>query len=212
MIHIEDMDGAVFFDRVRNSNLYNGRLTQGVVDEINSTLDAWEKWAPRSDARFVAYSLGTQYRECGADLTPKREYGRGRGKAYGRPAGAYGQTYYGRGKVQLTWLANYQKADKALHAIKALDAHESLVVTPDIALRDDVSSAIMVRGMLEGWFTGKKLADYFQGDVSHWIDARRIINGTDHAALVASYALAFYAAMRAASGRDKAEDRPNEIP
>jgi hypothetical protein len=52
--------------------------------------------------------------------------------------------------------------------------------------------------MLEGWFTGKRLADYIQGSRCDYLDARRIVNGMDRAAPIAGYARAFEAILRAA--------------
>jgi hypothetical protein len=43
-------------------------------------------------------------------------------------------------------------------------------------------------GMAEGWFTGKKLGNYITLDKSDFANARRIINGTDKASLIAGYA------------------------
>ena len=42
------------------------------------------------------------------------------------------------------------------------------------------------------------MADYFPlGGESDWVEARRIVNGTDRAKLIANYALMFYAAIKA---------------
>lgn len=128
-------------------------------------------------------------------MQPIREIGRGAGHPYGAPAGPYHQLYYGRGLVQLTWLANYEKADKRLHELGVLKADESLVQTPDLALRPDVAAAVMIHGMIEGWFTGRKLGDFFHGSVSDWFDARTIINGHDHAGEIAAWGMQFYSAL-----------------
>jgi len=49
--------------------------------------------------------------------------------------------------------------------------------------------------MMRGLFTGKKLNDYFNANTCDWLNARRIINGTDHAELIAGYAQKFYNAL-----------------
>jgi hypothetical protein len=49
--------------------------------------------------------------------------------------------------------------------------------------------------MTRGIFTGKKLDDYFNAKTDDWINARRIINGTDRASLVADYGHEYYAAI-----------------
>ena len=95
--------------------------------------------------------------------------------------------------MQLTHAANYEKAGKAL----GID----LVANPSRAMEPTVSAAILVRGMMEGWFTGKRLSDY----PHDFIEARRIVNGTDKAQLIAGYADRFLAAIEEA-------DKPIPIP
>jgi hypothetical protein len=48
-------------------------------------------------------------------------------------------------------------------------------------------------------FTGKKLADYITKNRVDYVGARRIINGTDRAKLVAGYARAFRDALKQAN-------------
>ncbi len=74
-----------------------------------------------------------------------------------------------------------------------------LVSNPDLALTPKVAADIMYMGMTQGLFTGRKLADYFNSKTTDWVNARRIINGLDRAALIASYAQQFYAALKAAN-------------
>ncbi|MBV9287084.1 MAG: hypothetical protein JO288_04550 [Hyphomicrobiales bacterium] len=105
-----------FFDAIRAS-LYNGSLPQSAVDNINLILGAWDMFFPGTDYRFVACSLGTAFNQVGASLTPIDEIGQGAGHSYGTPTGPYNQVYFGRGYVQLTFLANYETADKRLHTI-----------------------------------------------------------------------------------------------
>lgn len=191
------MDRAAFFAVVRKQP-FGGRLKTDQVKGVEALLDAWERWAPGSDPRFLAYALATVFHETGARMQPVREIGRGKGRAYGKPAGRFGQVYYGRGGVQLTWLRNYEFADRRLHELGVLDVGESLVRAPDLALRPDVSAAIVVVGMREGWFTGRRLDQFFNGTRSDWVDARAIINGHDRAAMIAGYGLHFYEGLRAA--------------
>jgi putative chitinase len=191
------MDKKKFYDDLRE-NLFTKGLSQQQVDGIEAILDAWEKWAPDSDHRFIAYALATALWETAFTMQPIGEYGKGRGRAYGSPTGKFKKIYYGRGYVQLTWIRNYLLADKKLKELGVLKPEESLVANPELALRPDIAAAIMVRGMVEGWFTGKKLSHYFKGNISHWLDARRIINGTDRASKIASYAMIFYNAFEEA--------------
>lgn len=88
--------------------------------------------------------------------------------------------WHGRGFVQLTWEYNYKKASEKL----GLD----LTTDPDAVLDPQVSAEILVVGMIEGWFTGKKLSDYITLSHSDFLNARRIINGRDKNVLIAKYA------------------------
>jgi hypothetical protein len=174
---------AAFFTAVRK---ITGALGNDQVDTINGLLKAAAHWP----IGWVAYGLATAWHE--ARLKPIAEYGNGAGKPYGK-AGKYGQAQYGRGLVQLTWDANYEWADKAL------GLNGSLLKDFDRALEPEIATAILVKGMETGAFTGKKLSDYIvdRGTVQGFTGARRIINGTDRAAMIAGYAEQFQAALDA---------------
>ncbi|RBP15852.1 chitinase class I [Roseiarcus fermentans] len=177
-----------FFRLVRNQ-LFAGSMTQAQVDGTNALLAAWERFDPR----WVAYALATACHETDFSMEPIAEYGHGRGRPYGVPAGPQGQVYYGRGYVQLTWRRNYARADAEMPGF-------DLVAEPDNALKPEIAAAVMVRGMTEGWFTGLKLDNYFPLHNPHWADwvnARRIVNGLDCAARVALYARRFRDALEA---------------
>ena len=88
--------------------------------------------------------------------------------------------FFGRGYVQLTHKANYEKAGRILGV--------DMVSDPTKALDPQVAQMVLVRGMQEGWFTGKKLSDYITISKSDFVGARRIINGTDKAAEIAAIA------------------------
>lgn len=171
-------DLAAFFSGVRK---VTGPLNQVQVDTINNLLTRAARW-PLS---WLAYGLATAWHE--ARFEPVEEIGKGRGKAYGKP-GRHGQSQHGRGLVQLTWDDNYERADEELELGGRLLADFNLALDPDIA------AAILVRGMEEGWFTGKKLADYLPGErgtFKQFEQARRIINGTDKMSLIADHAIGF---------------------
>jgi len=172
-----------------------GRLTQRQVDTVNGLLLACKRWP----VSWVAYALATAWHE--ARLEPIKERG---GFAYlskydtGRLARMLGNTpaadgdgikYAGRGLVQLTGTANYRKAGEFL----GLD----LLANPDLALTPENAARILVWGMEGGTFTGKKLADYLdaRGGIEGFRQARRIINGTDKANMIAEYAMTFRAAL-----------------
>ena len=177
------LERKAFFDAIRKRP-FDG-ITAAQVAGIERILDGWEREGS-DDPRDLAYALATAFHETDRTMAPIREYGRGSGKRYGK-VDETGKAPYGRGLVQLTWRENYQAADTKLALGGRLAADYDLALDPEIAIR------ILVRGMIEGWFTGKKLADY-RGD---YVNARRIINGTDRAKLVAGYAEAFEVAIRA---------------
>ncbi len=178
------MNRAVFFKSIRGS-LFNGKLSQDQVEGTEAILDAYEN-AGLLSRQWLAYMLATTFHETAKTMRPIDEYGKGKGRVYGKPAGPHGKVYYGRGYVQLTWEANYAKAEKELGA--------PFVAQPELALDLRHAADIMIRGMVEGWFTGKKLSDYL-GNKKDYKGARRIINGTDKADLIAGYAVKFEKAL-----------------
>ena len=202
-------DRKAFFDAVRDS-VFRGSLTASQVAGMTAILDGWERLQPNGDTRFIAYMLGTAAWETARTMQPVEEYGHGRGRAYGAPAGPWHQVYDGRGDVQLTWEPNYRKATLRLRALGVLTADEDLERTPALAMRPDVAAAIMFYGMMEGWFTGKKLATYFNAETD-WVNARRIINGTDQAEAIAAIAQHFFAALKTSMVFNKHIAVPREV-
>lgn len=105
-----------------------------------------------------------------------------------------GWLYRGRGYVQITGRANYEKF--------------GIASNPDEALISKVSARILVEGMSKGSFTGKKISDYITLQKSDFVEARRIINGTDKADLIAGYAKKYDSMLKAAGYGEVAEDAP----
>lgn len=182
------MDRAKFYSAVRTS-LFGGSLQQNEVDGCEAIINAFEA-AGLKDDRWLAYMLATALHETARTMQPIEEYGKGKGRKYGVPKPPFNKVYYGRGFVQLTWDFNYKKAENELHV--------PLMEKPELALESDVAADIMIKGMTEGWFTGKKLSDYFHDSVADWVNARKIINGLDKANLIADYGKKFHAAIEAA--------------
>lgn len=172
------------------------KLTQKQVNGINSFLDAVEKF--ELSLRELAYICATTYHETAHTFLPIEEYGKGRGKKYGKAID--GKKYYGRGYVQLTWDYNYARATKELmmqcpDIVQSLQKRTGqrfdLVETPEQAMDVEVATAVLVLGSQQGWFTGKKLSDYINSNMADYKNARRIINGTDKAQMIAGYAQKF---------------------
>lgn len=173
---------AAFYAALRK---ITGALDQAQVNTISNIIIAA---GPQWSVGWLAYALATAWHE--ARFKPQREWGLGRGRPYGLP-GKYRQAQYGRGLVQLTWDRNYEWADKAL------GLNGALLRNFDLALEPEIATKILIKGMEEGAFTGRKLADHITGAGSHaaFVKARRIINGTDRAEDIARYADRIQAAL-----------------
>lgn len=168
-------DRTAYYNAVRGS-LFGGDLSQQQVDGQNAILAVWEDQyagpSPMTDPRWLAYMLATVYWECAQTMWPIEEYGKGKGKKYGVKDPETGNVFYGRGFVMMTWKENYQRATEKLN----LHGDRDLVWHPEHALDLDIASMIMFRGMSEGWFTGKRLGQYFNLDTNDPVNARIIIN------------------------------------
>jgi hypothetical protein len=176
-----------FFDSVRSS-LFSGSMNQSQVDGLNAILDYAEDQG--CDDRHLAYILATTFHETAQTMQPIAEYGKGKGKPYGVPDPTTGQTYYGRGYVQLTWKDNYKKQDDKLGLNGRLVKEADLAMDPDVALQ------VLFGGMFDGDFTGVGLPKYItckdpSSDTTDFYNARKIVNGLDCATQIQGYAQLF---------------------
>lgn len=145
----------------------------------------------------AAYVLATAYWETARTMKPVREYG---GEKYLQSKPYY--PFVGMGYVQLTWEANYRKASQILGV--------DFVGNPKLLLEPGHASEILVRGMMGGWFTGKKLPDYITLQRSDFVNARRIVNGMDKAQEIAALAHEYDALLKADGyGEAIAAPKPN---
>lgn len=193
------MNRSAFYESARP--LFGGKMTQAQVDGCEVLLAACHG-LPVS---WAAYLLATALHETASTMQPVRETLAGTDeKAVNRLESAWkagklkwvrtpywrfdatGKTWLGRGYVQLTHRDNYAKATELVGV--------DLVEDPSLAMQPSIAAKVLVEGSVRGIFTGKRLADYLPGDYS---GARRIINGTDRAALIAGYARQFEAALTA---------------
>lgn len=190
---------SVFFDEIRP--LWNNKLSQEVVTSIDRLLSSLPDDIPLA---YMSYALATAYHETARTMMPVTEYGPKSyfdkyepgtkiGKNLGNTKKGDGYKYRGRGFVQLTGRRNYEFAGAKLKIDLAND--------PEKACDWAVARKIMRAGMLEGWFTGKKASDYLDGKNPDYVNARRIINGTDKASTIAGYAKTFEKAFREAGWR-----------
>lgn len=178
--------------KILKEQLFDGRLTQSQVDALNFlVLKCKEGLLTYPE---TAYCLATVYHETGVPtkggvvrtMLPVKEAG---SLAYLKSKKYY--PYIGYGYVQLTWEDNYRRIGKLIGV--------DLIKKPERALEPEVAALIMVGGMKNGWFTGKgfrRNAPVAKYDRAKYVYARRIINGTDKAGLIADYALIFEKALR----------------
>lgn len=170
-------DRAAFFAAIRP--LFGGRLSQSQVDGLTRILDYADEDPGRygRDPRKLAYMLATTFHETGAAMVPVREGG---GEAYLRSKPYY--PWVGEGLVQVTWERNA----RLFGATK-----------PGDCMSWPVSLRALFEGSMKGMFTGKALGHYFNATGEDPVGARRVINGTDKAALIAGHYRVFLKALAA---------------
>ncbi len=188
------MNRAAFFGAARRSMFPSG-LSHVQVERIETLLDAVEKadWP----LAYAAYALGTAHhetakwqhlKELGGSTYFARYDGR---KDLGNTQPGDGARFAGRGYVQLTGRSNYRKAGTAIGV--------DLIKEPQRAEDPAIAARLLVWGMETGAYTGKACRDYLDKTPPDYVGARRIINGTDRAEMVAGYARSFEAALVAGS-------------
>ena len=196
------MNNAAFFGAVRP--LFGGALSQSQVNGLQHLLSATQSLP----IAHRAYLLATAHHETAKTMQPVREtlattddqavknldaaWAKGELKWVSKPywrKDADGKAWFGRGYVQLTHKDNYAKAGKLVGV--------DLVRDPSQALNPTVAARVLVEGSKAGIFTGKKLADYLDGSTPDYVNARRIINGTDRAGQIADLAEGYEKALRA---------------
>lgn len=195
------MNLKAFYDYIRDDFKLNAKNILG-FDFILK--EAFEQQIPLWS---LAYILATTWHETAHTMQPIEEYGKGKGRKYGKPDGPYGKVYFGRGYVQLTWLRNYELASKKLGV--------DFVKYPEKVMEPQYAVRILFEGMKDGWFTGKSLKDYVDNidevdkeDLREFTNARRVINGTDKQILIGQYAIKFEYALKEAGWPTEGSKKP----
>lgn len=142
---------------------------------------------PEADIRHLAYILATADYETGRTFLPIEDETRGKGTLYatmtktnGKPYLKPMQLYYRRGIVPLVGYENYRKISRK-SGINILE-NPSLIMTQEIAVM------VLVDSMMHGWYTGRKLSDYFHTKKADWEGARAIVQKGEKNILIGALA------------------------
>lgn len=195
------MDLKKFYSSVRKEIQLTDANVAG-FDKVLSYLEQHE-----DNLQQAAYIIATAFWETGRTMQPVKE-------AYWlsedwRKKNLRYFPYYGRGYVQLTWDYNYKKASDYFGV--------NFVKNPDLVMDPQYALPILVVGMNEGWFTGKKLDVYIDSvdesddeDLKEYVAARRIVNGTDKQKEIGKLAILFEKALKDGGYRLKSPEKPVE--
>ena len=174
---------------------------------MEAIFNEWER-QQLTDQRWLAYILATAFHETAKTMQPIEEFGKGKGRDYGKKLKMGGgpgkrilyttpdKIYYGRGHTQNTWYENYQALTRA--AAKA-GRNWDFLNQPELLLTMEPSIWATFFAMQTGLYTGKRLLNYFNDTMEDWTNARKIINGLDAADLIAGYGKNFFAALKQAA-------------
>ena len=182
---------SIFYESFRAAF---GRLRQSQVDGMNILLALMDA-DPWPTIWHAAYFMATVKHEAAETWWPisergpidyfgQYEPGMRIGNELGNVMPGDGYLYRGRGYVQVTGRRNYERATK--------ETGFPLLSYPEGLLWPALSYQVAKSGMLLGWFTGASL-DNYSGD---YRNARRVVNGTDRAELIAGYATKFETIMK----------------
>lgn len=191
-----------FFERYRDS--FVPSLTRSQADGYDAIFDYFE-YLKLKDQRWLAYILATAYHETGQRMVPVREgfsstdeeaiqtvtqlYAQGHIRQNYAVPHENGNSYFGRGLVQVTWAENYKKLGRVL------GMGNRLYDNPSLALDLEMSVKILLKGMIDSLFNRVGLVHFFNATTTEWVKARKIVSGMDEADVVAGYAHQFYACL-----------------
>jgi hypothetical protein len=156
-----------------------GWLSPTQSNSLLNIVNSFDKFGD-GDINKLLYIIATAYHE--SKLAPVREIRGAVGTPlYNRQESYWKTGYYGRGFVQLTHERNY----KTMGEIFNVD----LVNNPDLALQPVLAADILVYGMINGSFTGRRLSQYINDSRQDYFEARRVVNALDQAQLITDYTL-----------------------
>ena len=202
------IDKAKFFHHLRqNPNLFGRALDQHEVEGAEAVLDACIEYG--CDIGQTAYCLSTAYGETGGDMTPKRENMNYSAKRIPQVFGSHrrqgisiaklannpvllANTVYG-GEWGWRNLGNTEPNDGwnlrgwgigqwtgRRNTLKvARDTGLDLLNNPDLLDDIGLNAEVLVRWMMLGKATGKKLPDYIKGDKKDYMGARKVWGGVE---------------------------------
>lgn len=218
------MDRKSFYDHIRKAY---GPLTGSQVAGMENLLNVAVRYVPDMSAQELAYNLGTAWHETAFTMQPitergqrsyfnKYEPGTRIGGVLGNTQPGDGYKYRGEGHVQNTGRRNASVATERLNHLYGLGI--DLVRNPDQRGDPLISALSLFIGNREGWWTGKDLNDYIDAfdesddeDLREFINARRVVNGTDKAEKIGRHALAFEKGLQKA-GYEAGATAPAPIP
>lgn len=114
-------------------------------------------------------------------------------KQLGNTQSGDGWKFRGRNLPQITGRGNYSKFSNLIFG------DQRLVTNPDLANDPAIGTTILFEGLYQGLFTGKSILNYFPPKgtgTADWVNARRALNGLDHAEEIAENAIKFNAALQ----------------
>lgn len=212
------IDRTFFAAQFPTAKLFGKTLTATRKAGFDAIFDVWDGVESYDSLEWLAYELATAWHETGATMQPVREgFKKTDAEAYAAVT-AYcaaqgifnyakrhtnGNSYYGRGYVQLTHADNYKKMGKHL------GLSDGLYDQPDLVMESHTAAKILIRGMMDGLFRPAKgtLFDYFNGTEQRWFDARDLVNGDKNktpkwtngkkiGTIIADYGKAFHGALQ----------------
>jgi hypothetical protein len=162
---------SLSFDRKLFFQNY-GKLKQAQVDGLDQLLGFIEQDPRVTDVRAAAFILALVKFETGdswqpfSDSLPRSRYAQYEpnmkvGKNIGNRQPGDGFKFRGRGYIQLTGRANYQRFSNVLGV--------DLVADPDAAAMPETAYRIVSVSLFEGLLTGKKLGDFLGADKADYV-------------------------------------------